>query len=64
MYKWQQGSLIPFQQIDTQGATDVDIFSISASNYLVIANSQQNGKLQCMMELCSKEVCYYSGCNR
>ena len=49
VYKWQQGSLIPFQQIDTQGATGVDAFSISASNYLVIANSQQNGRLCCMM---------------
>ncbi|XP_072038274.1 adhesion G-protein coupled receptor V1-like [Amphiura filiformis] len=42
IFRWERGSLVPFQQLDTQGATDVDAFSISASNYLVIANSQQN----------------------
>lgn len=45
VYEWQGGNLVQVQQISSQGATDIQAFTVGSNAYLAIANSRNNGKI-------------------
>ncbi|XP_030832667.1 adhesion G-protein coupled receptor V1 isoform X3 [Strongylocentrotus purpuratus] len=42
VYEWQGGNLVQVQQISSQGATDIQAFTVGSNAYLAIANSRNN----------------------
>nr|XP_006812422.1 PREDICTED: G protein coupled receptor 98-like protein isoform X1 [Saccoglossus kowalevskii] len=42
IYKWNSNRLEEYQRISTQGATDVDAFTVGLDTYIVFANSKAN----------------------
>ncbi|XP_041464132.1 adhesion G-protein coupled receptor V1-like [Lytechinus variegatus] len=42
VYEWQGGNLVQVQQISTQGATDIQAFTVGSNAYLAVANSRND----------------------
>ncbi|XP_022110249.1 G-protein coupled receptor 98-like isoform X2 [Acanthaster planci] len=42
VYKWESGSFMEYQQLDTLGAVDVESFSVGTAMYLIFANGRNN----------------------